>query len=301
MDDFFRKERDLIQVFAQKKIQIPNHQFDLSYEFISDDITINSYSNPDTTLITNRVNSFYILSGNHESNILGFNIGNTGYYQDENNFQFDSEVIKKIFHGFSFFGEYSTLSNEYSPNYLPTLLQHQTKSRVGGGILINPYQLRSKITIGQHTIEKFIGEYFEVQNTLNMKISNDIGVRIEQWIKNERTTICADDANNYNLHSYPNWQILDLVEITYFLKYDNAIKLGFKHIYHSSYSYTLDDLEVIFRNDTQNFDAYLKIQLTDKFEISVDAINLTNNKIMFTNSNHPGTHLNVNVHWIFIN
>ena len=301
IEDKFRKERDLIQVLAQKKIQIPNHQLDLSYEFVSEDITINNYSNPDTTLITNDDNSFHILSGNHESNILGFNIGNTCYFQDENNFQFDSEVIKQIFHGFSFFGEYSTLSDEYFPNYLPTFLQHQTKSRIGGGILINPYQLRSKITMGQQTIEEFIGEYFEVQNTLNMKISKNVGIKIEQWLKNERTTILIHDDNNYNLHSYPEWQMLDLLEITYFLKYNNSIKLGVKHIYHSNYSYTLDDLEVIFRNDTQNFDAYLTIQLTDKFEISVDAINLTNNKIMFTNSKHPGTHFNVNVHWIFVN
>ncbi len=301
MEDTFRKERDLMQLLVQKKFQIPDHKLELSYEFISDYIAINSYSNPDSTITTKNNNKFHILSGNHESNIMGFSFGNTGYYQDENNFQLNSEVIKKIFHGFSFFGEYRSLSNEYFPNYLQTFSQHQTKTRIGGGILINPYQLRSKITIGQHTIEELKGEYFEVQNTLNMKISKNIGVKIEQWLKNERTTICIQDDSNYNLHTYPNWQMLDLVEITYFLKYDNAIKLGFKHIYHSNYSYILDDLEVIYTNDTQNIDAYLKIQLTDKFEISVDAINLTSNKIMFTNSNHPGTHFNFNVHWIFVN
>jgi hypothetical protein len=93
----------------------------------------------------------------------------------------------------------------------------------------------------------------------------------------------------------------NFLELTYSLKYNNAIKLGLKHIYHSSYSYTLDDMDTIFQNDTQNFNAYLKIQLTNNFEISIDAVNLTNNKIMFTNSNHPGTHFNFNVHWIFMN
>ena len=301
MDNIFRKERNLMQVLAQKKMQIPNHRLDLSYEIISEDITIKNYSNPDTTFITLSDNSFYIISGNHESNILEFSIGNTGYYQDKYNFQFDSEIIKQIFHGFIFFGEYSTLSNEYFPNYLPTFLQHQTRSRIGGGILINPYQLRSKITIGQHTIEEFVGEYYEIQNKLDMKIAKNIGFEIEQWLRNERTTICVEDDNNYNLYSYPEWQISNLVEFTYFLKYNNAIKLGLKHIYHSSYSYTLGDMDTIFQNYTQNFDAYLKIQLTDRFEISVDAINLTNNEIMFTNYNHPGTHFNFNVHWMFIN
>jgi len=95
--------------------------------------------------------------------------------------------------------------------------------------------------------------------------------------------------------------VSNFLELTYFLKHSNAIKIGLKHIYHSNYSYTLDDIEMIFMNETHNFDAYLKIQLTERFEISVDAVNLTNNSIMFTNYDHPGTHFNFNVHWIFVN
>jgi len=134
IDNTINKERDLIQVLAQKKIQIPNHQLDLSYEFVSEDITINSYSNPDTTLITNRDNSFYILSGNHESNILGFNIGNTGYYQDENNFQFDSELLKKLFLGLNLMGEFNTKSDEYFINPYAIYPRKQSRSSVGGGV-----------------------------------------------------------------------------------------------------------------------------------------------------------------------
>lgn len=301
IENIFRKERDLMQVLAQKKIQIPNHHLDLSFEFISEDITTSSFVNPDTTDITAKDSSYYFLSVDHDSYILGFNIGNTGYYQDEYNFQFDSELKKEISHGFNLFGEYSVLSNEYFPNYLTTFFYHQTRSRIGGGILINPSQLKSKITIGQHLIEGFKGEYYDIQNILDLKIFKKIGFKFKHWLRNERTTICVDDVNNYNLYSFPEWQMSNLIEITYFLKHNNAIKIGFKQIYHSSYSYTLGDMDTIFQNDTQNFDAYLKIQLTDRFEISADVINLTNTNAMFTNSDHPGTHFNFNVHWIFVN
>ncbi len=300
IENKIHKKRDLMQVLVQKKIQIPNHQLDLSYEFVSEDIIINSYPNPDTTLITNRDNSFHILSGNHDSNILGFKIGNTGYYQDENNFQLNSEFSKEIFHGFSLYGEYGTLSTEFYPDHISTDLQHQTRSKVGGGILFNPSQIEIKVIMGQNSIEYSKNDYFEVLNTINISITKNLGLKIKHWLRNGRVGNLIDEDDLY-IRLSPRWQMQNLLELTYFLKHDNAIKIGLRHIYHSNYSYTLNDLEMIFENDTQNLDAYLKIQLTDQFEMSVDAVNLTNNKIMFTNYDHPGIHFNFNVHWIFVN
>ena len=299
IDNKISKERDLIQVLAQKKIQIPNHQLDLSYEFVSEDITINSYSNPDTTLITNRDNSFYILSGNHESNILGFNIGNTGYYQDENNFQFDSELLKKLFFGLNFMGEFNAKSDEYFTNPYAIYPRKQSRSSVGGGVFFDYPLISTKAVMGQHHIEDFNGNYYYVQNSMNLGLTKNIGFIYDLWLRNEKTTYRVE--NNTYVTKYPEWQVSNFLELTYFLKHSNAIKIGLKHIYHSNYSYTLDDIEMIFMNETHNFDAYLMIQLTDRFEISVDAVNLTNNNIMFTNYDHPGTHFNFNVHWIFVN
>ncbi len=300
LKDIFRKERDLMQFLAQKKFNIQNHKLDISYEFVAEDITINNYSNPDTTLITGRDNSFHMFSIDHDSSLLGFNFGNTGFYRDENNYQFDSELIKKIFRGFNLLGEYNTSSTEFYQDIFSTDLQHQTRSKIGGGILINPFHLKIKVMIGQNSIGYSKGDYFEVQNTINLSIVKNLGLRFEHWLRNERTGNFIDEDDLY-VRTFPKWQMSNLLELTYLLKHNNAIKIGFKNIYHSSYSYTLDDLDMIFENDTQNFDAYLKIQLTDRFEISVDAINLTNNKIMFTNYDHPATHFNFNVHWIFVN
>ena len=297
--ELFNKDRDLIQAIAKKRFQTINHLINFSYEFVSEDIVIDDFSNSDTTLTVFSENYSHILSGDHESNILGFNIGNTGYYQDENNFQFDSEISKYIFKGFGIFGEYNTSSNEYSPNYLQSFLRFETRSRIGGGILFDPSFFKSKITIGKHIIEGFEGGYFDVKNELEFMLADNLELDFKLWLRNERTTIIS--VNDEFLKSYPEWQILDDFELIYHLKYDNAIKLGLKHTYHSNFSYTLDDLDMIFTNDTNNIDAYLKIQLTNRFEISLDAINLTNNPIMFINSDHPGTHFNFNVHWIFAN
>ncbi len=287
------KERDLIQLLAQKKISIPDHHLDLSYEYIAEDISTPADNTPQD-------DSYHILSFDHDSSLLGFNFGNTGFYRDENNFQLNSELTKEIFHGFNILGEYRNSSNEYYPNYLSSISQHQTRLRVGGGILFNPSHVKIRVMIGQNSIGYSKGDYFEVKNTINLSIVKSLKLRFEHWLKNERTGNFIDEDDLY-IRTFPEWQMSDLLELTYLLKHNNAIKLGLKRIYHSNYSYTLDDLDMIFMNDTENYDAYLKLQITDRFEISVDVINLTNNKIMFTNVDHPGTHFNFNVHWIFVN
>ncbi|MEA2095073.1 MAG: hypothetical protein U9P73_00070 [Candidatus Cloacimonadota bacterium] len=298
INDTFRKERDLLQFLAQKKFKIQNHQLDISYEFISEDKLTYNYT---TTQNTSRDDSYHLLSIDHDSSFLGFDFGNTGFYRDENNYQFNSELIKNIFHGFSFFGEYNTSSIEFYQDHFTTDLQHQARSRIGGGIIFNPSHVKIRVMMGQNSIDYSKSDYFEVQNTINLSITKSMKLRFEHWLRNRKSGLSISEDYNNNIMSYPEWQMSDLLELTYLLKHNNAIKLGLKRIYHSNYSYTLDDLEMIFNNDTENYDAYLRIQLTDRFEISVDAINLTNNKIMFINYDHPGTHFNFNVHWIFVN
>lgn len=296
MKDIFSKERNFIQFLVQKKIHSQNHKLDFSIELVSEDIAINNYL---ISEIINKDNSYNILSANQDSNILGFNIGNTGYYKDKNNYQLDSEIIRKIFCGIGLYSEFNSSSTEFYQSIFSTDLCHQISSSIGSGFLFDFPFMKMKAIFGQHKIENYDGNYYYIQNSANWKVTDNIGFKYDLILKNEQNNHIV--GNNTGIMRYPEWQISELLEFTYFLKYNNAIKLGLKHIYHSSYSYTLDDLDMIFENDTQNFDAYLRIQLTNKFEISVDAINLTNNKIMFTNYDHPGTHFNFNVHWIFIN
>ncbi len=247
IENKFRKKRDLMQILAQQQIQIPNHHLDLSYEFVSEYITNSSYSNTDTILITERDDSYHILSFDHDSSLLGFNFGNTGFYRDENNFQLNSELTKEIFHGFNILGEYRNSSNEYYPNYLSSISQHQTRSRVGGGILFNPSHVKIRVMIGQNSIGYSKGDYFEVQNTINLSIAKSLKLRFEHWLRNERTGNFIDEDDLY-IRTFPEWQMSDLLELTYLLKHNNAIKLGLKRIYHSNYYYTLDDLDMIFIN-----------------------------------------------------
>ena len=296
IENFFRKERNLTQVLVKKKFAMQNHQLDLSYEFISEDIVINSYSN---SIINDRSNSYHIFSADQDSNIFGFNIGNTGFFRDNNNYKLDSNLKKKIFHGFSLCGELNASSTEFYPNVNSNNLLNQIRSGIGGGLSLDLSHIRTKIIMGQHQYEDFIGNYFDMHSKLFLNFTKNINIKLDQWLRNEQTNFRTE--LNTEIISFPEWQMSNLLEIKYLLKYNNAIKLGLRHIYHSNYSYYLDGCESPFTSHTQNFDAYLKIQLTNNFEISVDAVNLTNNKIMFTNYNHPGTHFNFNVHWIFMN
>ncbi len=300
LDDYFVKKRDLIQVLAQKKFVMQNHELNLSYEFISENVLFNSHS---VSVTIDKKNSYHIFSVDQNSNILGFNIGNIGYSKDVNNFQLNSEISKEIFHGFSFYGEYNNLSTEFYQDHFSTDLQHQTRSRVAGGILVNQSHIRTKVLMGQKSIDDSKINYYEIQSFININIMNKFKLMFKNWLRNEKIgeDYFLGNYYFYPIMSYPEWQTSNLLEFTYFLKHNNAITLGFKHIYHSNYSYYLGSCESPSTSDTQNLNAYLKIQLTDRFEISVNAINLTNNKIMFTNYDHPGTHFNFNVHWIFAN
>lgn len=299
MDEWWRKKRDLMQFLVQKKLYSYNHNLNLSYEFVSENVTSYDYIPTQPTDISKKDNSYHILSVDHDSNIVGFKLGNTGFYQDNNNFQLNSEFSKKIFHGFSFYGEYSTSSTEFYSDHISTDLQHQTRSRMGGGIMFNPSFLKSKIIMGQHHNEDFDGKYYSLQNTFTLNLFENFYIKYDLWLRNEQANYQID--NNFEILSFPEWQMFDAIEVTYKLKHNNAIIFGIKHIYHSDYSYYYDACESPTTSDTQNIDAYIKIQLTDRFEISVDAINLTNNRMMFTNYDHPETHFNFNVHWIFAN
>jgi hypothetical protein len=155
----------------------------------------------------------------------------------------------------------------------------------------------TKFTYGKHYVNNLQSKFYDIHNSLHINIIKNIHLNYELWLRNEQLDYLFD--NNPEILTYPEWQISDLLELNFLLKYNNAIKLGLKHIYHSDFSYYYDASETPITTDTNNYDAYLKIQLTDRFEISVDAVNITNNKTMFTNYPHPGTHFNFN--WIFAN
>jgi len=298
--EIFQKERNLLQLLTQKKIETKDHKLDFSYEYVIED---NSIEN------TMRDSSYHLFSFDQDSKLRNFKIGNTGYFQSKNIFQLDSEISYEIFNGFNLLGEYCTSSSISFYDYF----KYKTRSRVAGGIMFNSSHLKTKIIIGENNNEtsgnyyhkkKNSVDYFEVQNSVDLDFNNKFDIRIKNWLRNE--DISEDWLVDYHyyfiqIEHYPEWQISNQFELRYLLEHNNAIILGMKHIYHSNYSYILGINECICTTDTQNIDAYLKIQLTDRFEISVDAINVTNNKVMFMNDEHPGTHFNFNVHWIFAN
>jgi hypothetical protein len=294
LDDYFVKTRDFMQVLAQKRFHSKNFEINLSYEFISEDILPKS---DEIYATIDRSGSYHMFSLDQDANILGFNIGNTGYCRDKNNFQIDTELIKELFHGFSLCVEYNNLSTEYYRELFSTNLLNQTRSSIDGGIMISYPIIDTKFTYGKHYVNNLQSKFYDIHNSLHINIIKNIHLNYELWLRNEQLDYLFD--NNPEILTYPEWQISDLLELNFLLKYNNAIKLGLKHIYHSDFSYYYDASETPITTDTNNYDAYLKIQLTDRFEISVDAVNITNNKTMFTNYPHPGTHFNFN--WIFAN
>lgn len=296
MGDIFSQDRRLMQFLAKKNFQSINHNLELSFEALSEDIGIINYSNPDTI---KREKTYNIFSYDQDSDMLGLQFGNTGYYKNENIYQHNSELIIKLFKEFSIIGEFATKSDEYFTDIFSNNPFIRSRSKVGGGVKVLLPFFNIKAIMGQHHIEDFNGNYFYLQNSIKTNLSKRIEFTIYTWFKNEKTTYRPENISN--IINYPELQISNDLELKYNLAHNNALKLGLNHVYHSSYSYTLNDHEIIFNNSTQNLDARLAIQLTEKFEISVDAINLTNNKVWFINQDHPDTHFNFNVHWIFIN
>ncbi|MCF7858740.1 MAG: hypothetical protein K9N07_05375 [Candidatus Cloacimonetes bacterium] len=298
IEEQFRKQSDVLQILVSKKLQTANHKLTLSSELIHADITNNDLSDQSTTITTKQDSLYPIFFFDHESKIFAFKFGNTLTYQNKNNYYLNSEISKNIFTNLAIFTEYRTsaIDLKTSPS---SILILDNRSNLGGGVKIDLPFVTTKFKLGQHIINDLNSVFYELQNKLNFGLSQNFKINFKTWLRKEQSNFLV--KKDPNILTFPEWQTSDQLELTYNLPYKNAVKIGFKHIYHSAFTFYLEDPESQFTSDSHNLDAYFKLQITERFEIWADLINLTNTKTMFNNFSHPGTHINFNVHWIFVN
>ena len=270
-------KRKLSEIMLTKSIRNDNNLLTLTWEYFRN---------------TSADSTFNIFSLNQSSDIYRFHLGNSGYYQDEDNYFLSSELSMKIFKPISISVKHLTHQETGYSNLVP-------KNKAGAGLIVNPSFLRMEFIYGTETFDNSLGcesediRFFEMSNIIKFNIRS-FGINLSKWML-YRDVI--------NLH-FPTWQSKTIVEIIYNMTHNNAIKLGLSHFYTSEYKFTCDATDTIYNMKNLNLDAYIAFQITDRFEIKLDAVNLTNSDHLFaypSSSELPGFHINFNVKWIFVN
>ena len=217
--------------------------------------------------------TFFIGNLFHKSEILDFKIGNSCYYQNNDCFLFSSEISRNFYKSLGLIGK-------YSKKKLDIFLEKK-----GIGFTINPFFMENEIIVGEQRFSETKKLFAEITNFFEIDFS-DFTLNFKKWT-------LFQEANEI-LQNYPELQSKTYLEFIYNLKHNNALKLGISHFYCS------DFLAEDIIKSSSNLDAYFGIQITDRFEIKLDAINLTNSNELFGNS-IPGIHFNIGVNWIFVN
>ncbi len=86
------------------------------------------------------------------------------------------------------------------------------------------------------------------------------------------------------------------LEFAYDVHHNNALKLGFRHLYTTDYTNWLGE-EIPM---TRMLDGWFGIQITKKFQINLEAYNLTGEENLFDNLARD-THYNFTLYWQFVN
>ncbi|MCD4797056.1 MAG: hypothetical protein K8R49_07815 [Candidatus Cloacimonetes bacterium] len=270
-------KRKLSEIMLTKSIKNDNNLLTLTYEYFRN---------------TSVDSTFNIFSLNQSSDIYRFHLGNSGYFQNEDNYFLSSELSMKIFKPISLSVKHLTRQETGYRNLEP-------ENRAGAGLIISPSFLRMEFIYGTETFDNSHGyesediRFFEMSNIINFNIRS-FGINLKRWM------LYRDVMNLY----LPTWQSKTILEVIYNMPYNNSIKLGLSHFYTSEYQFTCDGTDTIYNMKNLNLDAYLAFQITDRFEIKLDAVNLTNSDHLFaypSSSELPEFHVNFNVKWIFVN
>ena len=264
-------KREMSEVILSKKLEWGTHYIQAFYEYF--------INNTDDT-------DFHLLTLDHNSQIALFNFGNSGYYQDEENHFFASELEYTVLQGINVVVDYSILKSE-------NIFLLQPEERTGTGLVFDLAFLKIKAIAGKENLNEE-NTYFAETTTYADLHYNRLQLKMKNW------TLFRD----IELEELPVWQSQTLLEFILNLEYNNAIKFGIEHVYTSEYSYTCDNADCIFRDKFSNLDAWLAFQVTKRFEIKIDAVNLLNIDRLFAypvSEQLSGPRFNVNLHWIFIN
>ncbi len=263
--------RDLSELLLSKTFENNNHYIHSSYEYFM--------NNSNDT-------NFHLLTLDHHSQIAFFNLGNSGYYQDEENHVFTSELEYKVLKGINVIVKYNVLKSE-------NIFFFQPEERTGTGLTLDLPFMQTEVIAGKENLNEENTYFAETTSYADIHYKR-LQLKMKNW------TLYRDIELEY----LPTLQSQTSLELILNLEYNNAIKLGLEHVYTSEYSYTCDNADCIFRDKFSNFDAWLAFQVTRRFQIQVDAVNLLDNAHLFAypiSEQLSGPRLNINLHWIFIN
>ncbi len=273
-------ERKLSEIMLTKSIRSDDNLLTLTWEYFWN---------------TSADSTFNIFSLNQSSDIYKLHFGNSGYYQDKNNYLLSSEIRMKMIKPISVTAKYS-IHDETEKNYL------QPEEKKGAGFIIDIPVLQIEAIYGAERIvspqmnNNVEGRFIELTNRFNLKYRS-FECNIINWNLYRNIDLGT-------IRYIPAWQSKTIAEIIYNMPHNNAVKLGLSHFYTSGYKYTCDATDTIYSMKNSNLDAYIAFQITDRFEIKLDAVNLTNSDHLFaypSSSELPGFHINFNVKWIFVN
>ncbi|MBC8414951.1 MAG: hypothetical protein H8E11_00815 [Candidatus Cloacimonetes bacterium] len=259
-------KREISEVILSKKLEWGTHHINGNYEYFM--------NNTDDT-------DFHLLTLDHHSQIAFLDLGNSGYYQDDENHFFASELEYTVLQGINVVVDYSIFKSE-------NIFFFQPEERTGTGLVFDLAFLKIKAIAGKENLNEENTYFAETTSYADLHY-NRLQLKMKNW------TLFRD----IELEELPIWQCQTSLEFILNLEYNNAIKLGIEHVYTSEYSYTCDN-----RDKFSNLDAWLAFQVTKRFEIKIDAVNLLNIDRLFAypvSEQLSGPRFNVNLHWIFIN
>jgi hypothetical protein len=263
--------RDLSELILSKSFENNNHYIYSSYEYF-----MNNSNDTD----------FHLLTLDHHSQIVFLDLGNSGYYQDEDNHFFASELEYTVLKGINVVVNYSVVKSENTPFFQP-------EERTGTGLTLDLPFMQTEVIAGKENLSEE-NTYFAETTSYTDLYYKRLQIKMKNW------TLYRD----IELDELPVWQSQTSLEFILNLEHDNSIKFGVEHVYTSEYSYTCNNADCIFRDKFSNFDAWLTFQITRRFQIQVDVVNLLNTDRLFAypvSEQLSGLRFNVNLHWIFIN
>jgi hypothetical protein len=266
--------QDLSEFMLSKTFENNNHYIHGSYEYFM--------NNSNDT-------NFHLLTLDHHSQIAFLNLGNSGYYQDEENHFFASELEYTVLKGINVIVNYTILKSE-------NIIFFQPEERTGTGLKLDLPFLQTEVIAGKENLSEENTYFAETTSYTDLHYKR-LQLKLKNW------TLYRDIELEY----LSTLQSQTSLEFILNLEYNNAIKLGLEHVYTSEYSYTCDAVDVertIFRDKFSNLDAWLAFQITKRFEIKIKAVNLLNNDRLFAypvSEQLSGPRISVNLDWIFTN
>ncbi len=263
--------RKMSEFILSKKLELGTHYIQACYEYFM--------NNTDD-------NNFHLLTLDHHSKIAFLNLGNSGYYQDEENYFFASELEYTVLKCINVIVKYNVLKSENTFFFQP-------EERTGTGLSLDLPFMQTEVIAGKENLNEENTYFAETTSYADLHFKR-LQLKMKNW------TLYRD----IDLDDLPTLQSQTSLELILNLVYNNAIKLGIEHVYTSEYSYTCDLQDSIVRDKFSNFDAWLAFQITRRFQIEVNAVNLLDIDRLFAypvSEKLSGPRLNVNLHWIFIN